>query len=138
MSMAEQSKLATTQFNRRRDPRINLNLPVEYTMMVDVAPTLPTRSGTIGCGGLMLYLPMPVSVGATMKLKVHLPDRVTVSCTARVVWTELLTGLEVNDFKTGVAFDQISEDDLGILRTFIKEQQNPIQMPAGFDNGALG
>jgi len=49
----------------------------------------------------------------------------------------LLTGLEVNDFKTGVAFDQISEDDLGILRSFIKEQQNPIQMPAGFDNGAL-
>jgi hypothetical protein len=137
MSMAEQSKLATTQFNRRRDPRINLNLPVEYTMMVDVAPTLPTRSGTIGGGGLMLYLPMPVSVGSAMKLKIHLPDRVTISCTARVVWTELLTGLEVNDFRTGVAFEQISEDALGILRTFIKAQQNPIQMPAGFDNGAL-
>lgn len=135
--MAEQSKLATSQFNRRRDPRIQLNLPVEYTMMVDVAPSLPTRSGTIGGGGLMLYLPMPVSIGTTMKLNIHLPDRVTISCTARVVWTELLTGLEVNDFKAGVAFDQISEDDLGTLRNFIKEQQNPIQMPAGFGNGAF-
>jgi len=84
-----------------------------------------------------MYLPMPVPIGATMKLKIHLPDRVTIFCSARVVWTELLTGLEVNDFKAGVAFDQISDGDLDILRNFIKEQQNPIQMPAGFNNGAI-
>jgi c-di-GMP-binding flagellar brake protein YcgR len=121
--MAEQSGFAITHFKRRRYPRINLNLPVEYTMTIDVEPSLPTRSGAIGEGGLMTYLPMPVSTGTLMKLKIHLPDHVTISCTARVVWTELLTGLEKNDFKTGVEFDQISESDLGILRDFIKVHQ---------------
>jgi c-di-GMP-binding flagellar brake protein YcgR len=124
--MAEQSGLASTHFHRRRYPRIDLNLPVEYTMTIDVAPSLSTRSGTIGGGGLMLYLPMTVAIGTMMRLKIHLPDQATISCTARVVWLELLTGLEKNDFKTGVEFDQISESDLGVLRNFIKGQQNPI------------
>ena len=53
-----------------------------------------------------------------------LPDQAKIACTARVVWTELLTGLEKNDFKTGVEFQQISERDLGVLRSFIKEHQN--------------
>jgi len=133
--MAELSGLATTQFHRRRHPRIDLNLPVDYTMTIDVAPSLSTRTGTIGGGGLMLYFPMPVAIGTRMKLKIHLPDHAAISCTAHVVWTELLTGLEKNDFKTGVQFDQISEGDLGHLQTFIKRQQNPIQMPAGFGRG---
>jgi len=133
--MAEQSGLAVTQFHRRRHPRIDLNLPVEYTMTIDVAPSLSTRSGTIGGGGLMLYLPMPVATGTLMKLKVHLPDQVTIACTARVVWTELLTGLERNDFKTGVQFEQIPDGDLDLLRNFLARQQNPIELPAGFGRG---
>ena len=72
----------------------------------------------------MLYLPMPVATGTVMKLNIYLPDQVKIPCTARVVWTELLTGLEKNDFKTGVEFQQISERDLGVLRSFIKEHQN--------------
>jgi hypothetical protein len=130
--MAEQSGLATTQFHRRRHPRIDLNLPVDYTMTIDVAPSLSTRSGSVGGGGLMLYFPMPVAIGTRMKLKIHLPDHPAIACTARAVWTELLTGLEQNDFKTGVAFEQISDGDLALLHTFIKNQQNPIQMPTGF------
>lgn len=104
-------------------------------MTIDVAPSLSTRSGTIGGGGLMLYLPMPVATGTLMKLKVHLPDQVTIACTARVVWTELLTGLERNDFKTGVQFEQIPDGDLDLLRNFLARQQNPIELPAGFGRG---
>lgn len=74
----------------------------------------------------MVYLPMPVATGTIMKLKIHLPDQVTIACTARVVWTELLTGLEKSDFKAGVEFEQISKSDLGVLRNFIKGHQNTI------------
>jgi hypothetical protein len=129
-----QSGLAFTQFNRRRAPRINITLPVEYTMTMDIAPCLPTRTGTVGGGGLMLHLPMVVAVGTMMKLKLSLPDHVAIPCAVRVVWTELLTGLEHNDFRTGVAFEQIAEGDLDILRTFIKGQQNQIEMPASFNH----
>jgi hypothetical protein len=131
--MDNQSGLAFTQFNRRRSPRINVTLPVEYSMTMDIAPCLPTRTETLGGGGLMLHLPMVVPVGALMKLKLSLPDRVAIPCTVRVVWTELLTGLEQNDFRTGVAFEQIAERDLDALRTFIKEQQILIDMPATFN-----
>lgn len=126
--MVKKSGLTITHFYRRRHPRIDLSLPVEYTMKEPPARRL-AKSGTIGGGGLMLYLPMAVVVGTVMELKIHLLDHVTVSGTARVVWTELLTGLEGNDFKTGVEFEQISEAELDILRNFIKEQQNPFDIP---------
>jgi len=127
--MSEQTGMAHTQFSRRRDPRINITLPVEYTMSMDLAPSLPSKTGTLGGGGLMLYLPMAVPVDRLMKLKISLPGRPAIPCTVRVVWTELLTGLERSDFMTGVAFDQIADGDLDRLRSFIKGQQNPSELP---------
>jgi len=85
----------------------------------------------------MLYLPMKVAIGTVMELKIHLPGTLKIPCMARVVWTELLTGLEGNDFKTGVEFVQISEQELEVLRNFIKEQQNPIDLPPSFDPGSF-
>jgi len=126
----DQTDTAYTQFTRRRNPRINITLPVEYTMSLDLAPTLPTKTGSLGGGGLMLFLPTAVPVGRLMKLKISLPGRPPIPCSVRVVWTELLTGMERNDFKTGVAFEQIADADLDLLRTFIKGQQNPAEIPA--------
>jgi c-di-GMP-binding flagellar brake protein YcgR len=126
--MEVKSGLTFTHFYRRRYPRIDLSLPVEYTMKEAPARCL-AKSGTIGGGGLMLYLPVAVAVGTVMELKIHLLDHVTVSGTARVVWTELLTGLERDEFKTGVEFKEILEHDLELLRNFIKEQQNPFDTP---------
>lgn len=126
--MAKKSGLAITHFHRRRHPRIDLSLPVEYTMNEAPAGRF-AKSGSIGGGGLMLYLPVAVVVGMVMELKIHLLDHVTVSGTARVVWTELLTGLERDNFKTGVEFEKISEGELEILRNFLKEQQNPFDIP---------
>lgn len=134
--MEIKSGLGITHFHRRRYPRIDLSLPVEYTTKEAPAYRL-TRSGTIGGGGLMLYLPVNVAIGTVMELKIHLPDTLRIPCTARVVWTELLTGLEGNDFKTGVEFVQISEQELEVLRNFIKEQQNPIDLPPSFDPRSL-
>lgn len=116
--------LAVTRFHRRRHPRIDLSLPVEYA--IDHPPDQRlTRLGTLGGGGIMLYLSMALPVGTTMRLTLHLPGHRTIACTARVAWTELLTGNERNDFKTGVRFEQIDEEALEELRQFIKEQQNP-------------
>jgi c-di-GMP-binding flagellar brake protein YcgR len=118
------SGLAVTRFHRRRHPRIDLSLPVEYT--VDQPPERRlTRLGTLGAGGIMLYLSRSIPVDTEMTLKLHLPGHITITCVARVVWTELLTGSERNDFKTGVRFEQIAEEALEQLRQFIKEQQNP-------------
>lgn len=79
----------------------------------------------------MLYLSTTVPLGTVMELNIHLPDHITIACTARVVWTELLTGRERNDFKTGVEFEQISEETLQTLQRFIKEQQNPFDTDPG-------
>jgi len=131
------SGTALSQFNRRQFPRINITLPVEYTMTLDINPCLSTRTGTLGGGGLMLYLPMAVGIGTQMKLKICLPDQVTIPCTVRVVWTELLTGQESGEFKTGVAFEQILDPDLERLRSFIAGQQNPTELPAALYNRSL-
>ncbi|MEW6325958.1 MAG: PilZ domain-containing protein, partial [Nitrospirota bacterium] len=90
-----------------------------------------TRSGTIGSGGIMLYLPRAIPTGTAIALKLHLPGHHIIDCLARVVWTELLTGQERTEFKAGVQFEQIAQEALERLRRFVKEQQNP------FDESAM-
>lgn len=126
--MTKKSGLAITHFHRRRYPRIDMILPVEYTL--DESPaSIFAQSRAIGGGGLMLLLPVAVETGSVMRLNIHFPGHVNIYCAARVVWTELLTGLECSEFKTGVKFEEISEHDLKVLRNFIKEQQNPFDLP---------
>lgn len=115
-------RIAPIRFYRQQ-PRIDLTLPVEYTISESLDFRF-TKTETIGEGGLMLHLPMMITVGSKMQLKLHLPDHQTVICRVRVVWTELLTGIEEEDFKTGVAFEEITQADIEHLRHFIREQQN--------------
>lgn len=60
LAMTDESRLAVTRFHRRRQPRINLSLPVEYILVKDSAPAEPagrlSKSETIGGGGLMLEM----------------------------------------------------------------------------------
>ena len=119
--------LTGTDFHRRRDLRTNIILPVQYTIP-ESDPQL-AHSVAIGGGGLQLILPMAVSTGAIIDLTIHLPGYRKIPCTARVVWTEPRTRLDSIDFKAGMAFQHITEHDLGTLRTFIQEQQNPLNVP---------
>jgi len=116
------SGLTMTDFHRRRNPRTNIILPVQYT--IPESGSLLAHSVAIGGGGLQLILPMAVATGAVIGLTIHLPGYREIPCRARVVWTEQLTRQNRNDFKAGVEFQQISEHDLQVLRTFIQDQQN--------------
>lgn len=127
-TMAEKSGLTIIHFQRRKYPRINIRLAIEYTIL-DSPDQSMTKSATIGGGGLMLYLPTAVPIGSVLELVILLPDHMKIPCTVRVVWTELLTGLEKDDFKTGVAFEQVTEHELEMFRKFIKEHQNPYDIP---------
>lgn len=135
--MAENTGLGVTHFYRRRYPRIDLTLPVEYSLdpAKDASASQLTKTGTIGGGGLMLYLKRAVDKGSVMRLALYLPDKVIIFCVVKVVWTELLSGEERDDFKTGVEFQEISENDLQRLRSFIKNHQNPVLLPPSLQSG---
>ncbi|MBI5197268.1 MAG: PilZ domain-containing protein [Nitrospirae bacterium] len=119
-------------FQRRRYPRIDVTLPVEYVSLSDqpgetVARQVVTQN--ISSGGLLLILTEFFPEASRLKLRIYLPAAtssppglVTIESEVRVVWTEVRTGLEQNEYRCGVLFTQIEDRDLEKVRDFIKTQ----------------
>lgn len=114
--------------HRQRHPRVNVKLPVEYSQDADMSPQ-PSRVNNISEGGLLIIVQENIPAESVISLKIHLPiafysdkARITpIYASARVVWTQLLTGNEDGDFHCGVCFTDIPPDDLALLKEFINK-----------------
>lgn len=114
-------KWGVVSFQRRRYPRIDITLPVEYDIVEKGEPRIRSVVAmNISSGGLLLILPEYLPVSSYLKIKIYLGDRV-VEALVQVVWTELLTGREINEFRCGVFFVSISDEDLDFVKQFVLE-----------------
>lgn len=108
-------------FQRRRYPRVNITLPVEYK---SEGKTKRVLAKTVGEGGLMLSLAEHLPLEARLNLNLFLPN-MSESSTAlynlkakgKVVWTQD----EREEFYCGISFIEIAENDRGILSAFISK-----------------
>jgi c-di-GMP-binding flagellar brake protein YcgR len=103
---------------------------VEYTP-ADKGAVLSRRvvAENISSGGLLLILTEFFPVSSRLRLRLHLPSVVpsspgliTIDSEVQVVWTELQTGLERDEYRCGVFFTQIDGQDLEKVKEFIKAQ----------------
>jgi c-di-GMP-binding flagellar brake protein YcgR len=125
-------KWGAVSFQRRRFPRIDITLPVEYAVLSEEAGSSPGRTVTahnISGGGLLLILPEFHPETTRLKLKIHLPGVVTdgpptlsIETEVTVAWTEIRTGLERNEYRCGVSFGRVDERDIEAIRTFVRGQ----------------
>ncbi len=116
-----QSKWGAVSFQRRRFPRIDITLPVEYGVVEikdDKFRTVIAQN--ISSGGLLLVLPEFQPISTCLKIRIYVGVR-SIDAEVKVAWTELLTGREENEFRCGVCFINISEGDLEFIRQFITE-----------------
>ena len=74
----------------------------------------------ISSGGLLLLLPEFQPVSTCLKVRLYLGIR-AIDAGVKVAWTEILTGREKNEFRCGVCFTDIMEQDLEFIREFIIE-----------------
>jgi c-di-GMP-binding flagellar brake protein YcgR len=111
----------TVDFERRRYPRIKVDLPIEY-----VRTDLFVKHGRAvdaSEGGLLLYLPEQMEIGQNLKLKLFFSfgtELKTIETLVQVVWMDIHLGKDWGDYRTGVEFVDISLDDLNMLKNFLR------------------
>ena len=115
----------TVNFERRRHPRFVVDLPIEY-WKVDHLKSCPSRATNVCEGGLLVHLSEQLEIGQNLRLNLFVdacPDLNCIEALVRVVWKDLHLGKD-GDYLTGVKFTDISEQDLGTLKRFLKNLMN--------------
>ena len=109
-------------FERRRYPRFNVDLPIEY-YRIDESTNYNGRALNISEGGLLIYFPEQIEIGQHLRLKLFFilgSDLNTVEALIEVVWIDIHLNEDRSNYRSGVKFIDISPEDMGKLKIFLK------------------
>jgi len=122
----------TVNFEKRKHPRFDVDLPIEYVRSGSVAG----RSETINAseGGLLVYLREEMEVGQYLSFKLFFSsgsELTTIETLVRVVWTDIHLEEDREDYRAGVEFADISPEDLEKLKKFLRSLSGEVNQDAG-------
>ncbi len=110
----------TGDLEKRRHPRCNVDLPVEYRRRDLVVKH--DRVVNASEGGLLTYLSEQVEVGQHLRIRLFFPFRSGLSViemVTQVVWMQSHPEKRRGDYRTGVKFVEVSPDDLSHLKKYL-------------------
>src|SRR5512137_1929092 len=114
-------RIGILDLERRKYPRFKINLPLDY-YRVDAPISQTGRTENASEGGLEIYFPEKMQIGERLKLRLFFSssreDLRAVEVLAEVVWIDILAG--DGEYRSGVKFVDISQDDLEKLKTFLE------------------
>ena len=114
------SRYRTRNFEKRRHPRYNVDLPVEYRRRDLVAKY--DRVVNASESGLLTCLSEQVEVGQHLRIRLFFPlssGLNVVEMVTQVVWMESHPEKYRGDYRTGVRFIDVFPDDLCNLRNYL-------------------
>jgi c-di-GMP-binding flagellar brake protein YcgR len=115
-------RFGIVNFERRKHPRFNIDLPVEYNLI----PSGIGGSGqtiNVSEGGLLVYFTERVEIGQHLQLKLFFPsgsELKTIEMVTEVVWVDIHLGRDWGDLRSGLRFVDISPDNLNRLKAFLR------------------
>ena len=115
------SRYGTVNFEKRKHPRFSVDLPVEYNQ-TDLFGD-QGRAMNASEGGLLLYLPEQIGIGNHLRLKLFFTmgsELNAIETLVQVVWVDVHLGKDWGDHRTGVRFVEISAEDMGKLKSFLR------------------
>jgi hypothetical protein len=114
-------RYGTVNFEKRKHPRFSVDLPVEYSQ----ADVFVEQGRAINAseGGLLLYLPEQMGMGTHLRLKLFFTmgsELNAIETVVEVVWVDMALEKDRGDYRTGVRFAEISTEDVGKLKNFLR------------------
>ncbi len=98
------------QRNRRSSPRVTLGIPISYRYANTIAAAVTLNIGT---AGLAIRTTSPLDVGATLKVRFHLPgDSKDIEAEGRVAWIDRRIGM-------GMRFIALTPEHQAALDQFV-------------------
>jgi c-di-GMP-binding flagellar brake protein YcgR len=108
---------------RRKYPRFNVELPLDYSR-TDGEETYGGIVANASEGGILVYLPERIEVGALLKIEIIYVRGLeldTIKATVKVVWSDLTNMENWGEHRYGLQFQSIDEKDFGRLKMILKE-----------------
>jgi c-di-GMP-binding flagellar brake protein YcgR len=115
-------RYGTVNFERRKYPRFNVDLPIEY-YRIDSSIGHAGKALNISEGGLLIYFPEQMDIGQYIKLKLFFSlgsELNTIETLVEVVWMDIDIGEVWRDYRCGVNFIDVSPEDMTKLKNFLK------------------
>lgn len=115
-------RYGTVNFERRKYPRFNIDLPIEYSrsdLLINVG-----KAANASEEGLLLSLPEPMEIGQYLKVKLFFSggsEMNIIEMLVQVVWQEIQLREGEGDYRMGVKFVYISPEYLEKLKNFISK-----------------
>ena len=119
---AKKLRSGIVNFERRKHPRISVDLPIEYSRIENATDHRNGRAANASRGGLLVYLPELVSVGQSLRLMIYfsIPTIQKVELTAEVAWVDIPMGEKPLEYRVGLKFLEILPEDHERLTAFLK------------------
>ena len=117
------SKMGVLAVDRRKHPRYSVELPLDYSR-VDGRETYGGIVANASEGGLLVYLPERMEMGATLKIEIFYVKGLeldTIKAIAKVVWSDLAVKASWGEYRYGLQFLSIDEKDYERLMALLKE-----------------
>ena len=118
-----QHKLGVLAVDRRKHPRFSVELPLDYCR-VDGRETYGGIVANASEGGILVYLPERMEMGAVLKIEIFYVKGLeldTIKAIAKVVWNDLAVKASWGEYRYGLQFQYIDEKDFTRLMNLLRE-----------------
>ena len=118
-----QSDKGTVVVERRRHPRINVELPLNYSI-VEGKESHGGMVADASEGGLLVYVRERIPIGTHLKIEIVFVkglELTSIKGISKVVWSDLAARESFGEFRYGLQFQSFHEGDLDRLKTLLNE-----------------
>jgi c-di-GMP-binding flagellar brake protein YcgR len=126
-------RFGTVNFERRKHPRLSVDLPVEY-WQINNPKSHPSRTADISEGGLLFYISEEIEIGQNLGVKLFFDSSlklITLQAQIQVVWKDFCMD-EDGYYRIGAKFVEISPEAMETLRHFLNTLMNS-KLSSDFD-----
>ena len=124
-------RYGTVNFERRKHPRVSIDLPVVYHQM-DSLLRNNGRAFNVSEGGLLIYLPDPVEIGQHLKMMFSFIFETrleSIEMITEVVWRDTTFDMVWGDFRCGVKIIDIAPREKTKLKDFLRNLFQELESP---------
>jgi c-di-GMP-binding flagellar brake protein YcgR len=125
-SSPSQTKMGILSIEKRKYPRFSVELPLNY-FRAEGKETLGGMVANASEGGLLVYLPERMEIGALLKIEIFYVRGLeldTIKAVGKVVWCDLAARESWGEHRYGLQFQYIDQRDFNRLTTLLKEVGN--------------
>jgi c-di-GMP-binding flagellar brake protein YcgR len=116
-------KMGILAIERRKHPRFVVELPLDYTRteVTDIVGGIVANASE---GGLLVYLPERLEIGTILQIQIFYVKDLEfnmLKATAKVVWSDMAARESWGEYRYGLTFLSISEQEFSKLMMLLRE-----------------